>query len=62
MNVINWESKRNDFLIWMRLCYANGAVYMLSWDRVSSLWFWLSNCLVLHSYFERDFDLDVCEP
>ena len=25
-------------------CYA---VYMLSWDRVSSLWFWLSNCLVL---------------
>ena len=62
MNVINWESKRNDFLIWMRLCYANGAVYMLSWDRVSSLWFWLSNCLVLHSYFERDLDLDVCEP
>ena len=46
MNVMNWESKRNDFLIWTRLCYANGAVYMLSWDRVSSLWFWLSNCLV----------------
>ena len=46
MNVMNWESKRNDFLIWMRLCYANGAVFRLSWDRVSSLWFWLSNCLV----------------
>ena len=46
MNVMNWESKRNDFLIWMRLYYINGTVYMLSWDRVSSLWFWLSNCLV----------------
>ena len=46
MNVMNWKSKRNDFLIWMRLCYANGAVYVLSWDRVSSLWFWLPNCLV----------------
>ena len=43
---MNWEYKRNDFLVWTRLCYANGAVYMLSWDRVSSLWFWLSNCLV----------------
>ena len=24
---MSWESKRNDFLIWMRLCYANEAVY-----------------------------------
>ena len=28
MIVMNWESKRNDFLIWTRLCYANGAVYI----------------------------------
>ena len=27
MNLMNWESKRNDFLIWLRLCYANEAVY-----------------------------------
>ena len=27
---------------------------MLSCGRVGSLWFWLSNCLVLHSYFEQD--------
>ena len=29
MNVMNWESKRNDSLIWTRLCYANGAVYIV---------------------------------
>ena len=53
MNVMKWESKRNDFLIWTRLCYANGAVYMLSRDRVSLLWFWLSNCLVLQLFRAR---------
>ena len=45
-----------DFVMLMEL------YILLSWDRVSSLWFWLSNCLALHSYFKRDFDLDVCEP
>ena len=28
MNVINWESKRNNFLIWMRLCCANPELYI----------------------------------
>ena len=62
MNVMNWESKRKDSLYGQDFVMLMEVVYMLSWDRIGSLWFWLSNCLVLHSYFERDFDLDVCEP